>query len=235
MRQLLNLFIHFLTHSFIQFLDILNSECVFYIHSLTCARWCLMLQYQPVSIQHSAWLRILEKILPYQEHVSGLPFPAPGEHPALPGTRCPLPPSLRNQSWRHWVRNLGTNCHSSGITRLWDAWVRPGIPVGLHQPAVLGDPSPAPAPLSCSPWGNQRGQVTCWGEFRSGAGGGTERSLSVHVQTSGWAAKPLETGSTAEDPEWPPLSSKLCSPPSPKHCFALTFIPVWPCSVGQIG
>ena len=45
----------------------------------------------------------------------------------------------------------------------------------------------------------------------------------------------MEAGCTAEGPEMPPLSPKLCRLPSPKDCFALTFVPVWPCSVGQIG
>lgn len=75
----------------------------------------------------------------------------PREHPAQAGTTNPSPSPARNQSWRHWVRNLGTNCHSSSITRLPDAGVQPWVPERPCQPAVLGDPGSPPAPLSCSP------------------------------------------------------------------------------------
>lgn len=93
------------------------------------------------------------------------PPPAPRERPAPAGTRSPSPACApaRNQSWRHWVRNLGTNCHGAGITCLPDAGVQPGVPGRPCQPAVLGDPGSAPTPLSCSPRGNQRVQEAWWG------------------------------------------------------------------------
>lgn len=173
----------------------------FYIDFI-CARLCLKLQY-PLSVSSTVPgpERAIGKIP--QQPPKGM-FTAPpslpqeSTQPWLAPGALPLTPA-RNQSWRHWVRNLGTNCHSSGIT----ASRTPGSgsesqrgPVSQLSWGTLVLPLPLCAALP--------GEIReCRRPGRGSAGVVVPgaKCFSVQIQTSGWASKPLESGSiTTEGP-----------------------------------